>query len=59
MTIGPDGVSTIEVDGVKGSSCSRYVDALVRGLSAEIVSDSKKPEYFEHGEEDKENAHGY
>lgn len=47
--IGKDGKITVEVNGVKGTSCRELVRETVEKLGAEI-STELKPEYFEKDE---------
>ena len=47
VTVSPDGSTEIEVDGVKGSGCTKYTDAVVKALGGNVLSDKKKPEYHE------------
>jgi hypothetical protein len=46
ITIGKDGTPTIEVEGVKGSSCKAATEQIER-LLGNTVSDLETPEYFE------------
>ena len=46
VTIEEDGKVTIEVNGVMGPSCEDYTKAIVLALNGDIISDSKKPEYY-------------
>ena len=45
--IDTDGSVTIEVDGVAGPSCTEYTDAVVNALGGEVISDTKKPEFYQ------------
>jgi hypothetical protein len=47
VTINEDGSAEIEVNGVKGSSCTQYTDAVIQALGGKVTSDKKKPEYYE------------
>lgn len=47
VTVNPDGSTEIEVNGVKGSGCTQYTDAVVKALGGQVTSDTKKPEYHE------------
>lgn len=53
VTINPDGTTKIEVNGMQGSGCSLHTNALVQALGGKVVSDEKKPEFFQ-TEKDKE-----
>ena len=46
VVIDTDGTVTIEVNGVSGPSCTEYTDALVRALDGDVISDTKKPEFY-------------
>jgi hypothetical protein len=46
ITIGKDGAPTIEVEGVKGSSCKAATEQIER-LLGNTVSDTETSEFFE------------
>ena len=47
VVIAENGTITIEVDGVVGSSCTEYTDALLKALGGDVISDTKKPEFYQ------------
>lgn len=47
VTINPDGTTKIEVEGMQGNSCSIHTEALSRALGGKVLSDEKKPEFFQ------------
>jgi len=47
VTVDPQGLTTIEVNGVQGPSCAVQTDALIRSLGGTVVSDQKKPEFYQ------------
>jgi hypothetical protein len=47
VTVSPDGSTEIEVDGVKGTGCTKYTDAVIKALGGKVTSDKKKAEYHE------------
>ena len=47
VTISEDGTVEVEVDGVVGKGCTNYTDAILKALGGEVVSDKKKPEYYQ------------
>lgn len=49
VTINPDGTTNIDVDGVKGSGCEKYTEAVIKALGGKKVDDKKKPEYYQKG----------
>ncbi len=51
VTVSPDGSTEIEVNGVKGTGCTKYTDAIVKALGGDVTSDKKKPEYHEQAED--------
>lgn len=47
VVINEDGTVETEVNGVKGSGCTQYTDAVIRALGGEVIKDEKKKEYYE------------
>jgi hypothetical protein len=47
VTINEDGTVDIDVNGVVGKACEKYTDALRQALGATVLSDNKKPEYYQ------------
>ena len=47
VTISKDGTTEIDVDGVKGSGCQQYTDAVLKALGGSVIKDEKKPEFYE------------
>lgn len=47
VTISKDGTAEVDVNGVKGSGCEKYTKAVLKALGGTVVSDEKKPEYYE------------
>lgn len=47
VTINPDGTTHAEVFGACGDSCRQHTDALAAALGGEVVSDEKKPEFYQ------------
>tara|TARA_B100000287_G_scaffold398116_1_gene415257 strand:- start:250 stop:441 length:192 start_codon:yes stop_codon:yes gene_type:complete len=47
VTINEDGTVDIDVNGVQGRACEKYTDALRQALDATVLSDNKKPEYYQ------------
>jgi hypothetical protein len=47
IEVAPDGTTKIEVNGVQGPSCAVQTDALIRALGGTVVSDQKKPEFYQ------------
>ena len=47
VTINEDGTVDIDVNGVQGKACEKYTDALRQALDATVLSDNKKPEYYQ------------
>ena len=47
VTISDDGTVEVDVNGVKGSGCQKYTDAVLKALGGELLKDEKKPEYYE------------
>ena len=47
VEIDEQGRANIEVNGVVGDSCSVVTGALIRELGGEVVSDDKKPEFYQ------------
>lgn len=47
VTINRDGTTEIDVNGVKGSGCEQYTQAILKALGGVVISDEKKPEYYE------------
>lgn len=45
--IEPDGTVRLEVNGVCGPSCQTYTDAVAAALGGGVVSDEKKPEFYQ------------
>jgi hypothetical protein len=49
VTINPDGTTDIDVDGVVGSGCEKYTEAVIRSLGGKKTNEKKKPEYYQEG----------
>ena len=47
VLIDEDGTITIEVNGVVGPGCTEYTDALIKALDGDVISDNKKPEFYQ------------
>ena len=47
VRIGEDGTVVVDVNGVVGKGCEKYTEAIKKALSAEVISDDKKPEYYQ------------
>ena len=47
VTIHEDGSVDTEVNGVKGSGCTQYTDAVIKALGGEVIKEEKKPEFYE------------
>lgn len=47
VTVNKDGTTEIDVDGVKGSGCQKYTDAVLKALGGSVIKDEKKPEFYE------------
>lgn len=47
VTINPDGTTSIDVDGVTGTGCEKYTEAVIRALGGKKIDDKKKPEYYQ------------
>lgn len=47
VTVRPDGTTVVEINGVQGPSCSIQTGAIIRALEGEVVSDVKKPEFYQ------------
>lgn len=47
VTISNGGQVEVDVNGVKGPSCQKYTDAIVKAISGEVIKDEKKPEFYE------------
>ena len=46
ITVEPDGTTTIEVSGAPGTACTKYTDAIVEALNADIIDEEKTHEYY-------------
>jgi len=47
VTINRDGTTEIDVNGVQGSGCQKYTDAVLKALGGEVIKDDKKPEFYQ------------
>jgi hypothetical protein len=47
VTVNEDGTTEVEVNGVQGSGCTEFTDAIVKALGGDVLSDKKKPEYYQ------------
>lgn len=47
VTVNRDGTTEIDVNGVKGTGCEKYTQAVLKALGGVVISDEKKPEYYE------------
>ena len=47
VIINEDGTVETEVNGVKGSGCTQYTNAVIKALGGEVIKEEKKPEYYE------------
>jgi len=47
VTIHEDGTVETEVNGMKGSGCKQYTDAVIKALGGEVVKEEIKPEFYE------------
>jgi hypothetical protein len=47
VTIHEDGSVETEVNGVKGSGCKQYTDAVIKALGGEVLKEENKPEFYE------------
>ena len=47
VIIEEDGTTHVEVNGVVGPECQKYTEAIKKALGGEIVSEDKKPEFFQ------------
>lgn len=59
VTIKPDGTSSIDVDGVKGSSCTNVTDALINAMGGTVLKDDKKPEFYQTTRENDKQKGGW
>ena len=46
VTIKPGGEIEVDVDGVKGSGCEKYTEAVLKAVNGDVIKDEKKPEYY-------------
>ena len=56
LTYGKDGEVKIEIEGAVGNACQAPVDAVKRALGGEVVSDEKKPEFYQEKSETVKNG---
>lgn len=47
IVINEDSTVTIEVNGVVGPKCENYTNELIKALGGAVISDNKKPEYYQ------------
>ena len=47
VVLNEDSTVSIEVNGVIGPKCENYTNALVRALGGAVISNDKKPEYYQ------------
>ena len=47
VIVNEDGTTEIEVDGVVGSGCAQYTQAVIKALGGQVTKDEKKPEYYQ------------
>ena len=47
VIVNEDGTTEIEVDGVVGSGCTQYTQAVIKALGGQVTKDEKKPEYYQ------------
>ena len=47
VTINRDGTVEVDVNGVQGSGCQDYTDAVLKALGGEVIKDEKKPEFYQ------------
>ena len=47
VVINEDGTVETEVNGVKGSGCTQYTDAVIKALGGDVIKEEKKQEYYE------------
>ena len=47
VTVNEDGTTEVEVNGVVGGSCENYTKAIAKALGGEVLSQKKKPEFYE------------
>ena len=47
VIIDEDGTTHVEVNGVVGSECEKYTEAIKKALGGAVVSEEKKPEYYQ------------
>tara|TARA_B100000131_G_scaffold221323_1_gene212818 strand:- start:11469 stop:11651 length:183 start_codon:yes stop_codon:yes gene_type:complete len=47
VTIHEDGSVETEVNGVKGTGCKQYTDAVIKALGGEVLKEELKPSYYE------------
>lgn len=47
VTIAPDGTTTVDVLGGDGTSCSLVTDAVAKAMGGAVLSDMKKPEFYQ------------
>lgn len=52
VDVASDGTVKIEVEGVVGPSCQTITDALLESVGGDVVSDDKKPEFYEQESEE-------
>lgn len=50
VTINPDGTTKVDIECAVGNECETVTDAIKQALAGEVVSDVKKPEYYEERE---------
>ena len=46
VTVNRDGTVEVDVNGVQGSSCQNYTEAVRKALGGEVIKDEKKPEFY-------------
>lgn len=47
VIVDPEGKVTMEVNGVVGTSCEKYTDAVKRALGGKVESEKEKASYYE------------
>lgn len=47
VVVNEDGTVETEVNGVKGSGCTQYTNAVIKALGGEVIKEEKKPEYYQ------------
>lgn len=47
VIVNKDGTVEVDVNGVKGSGCQKYTDAILKALGGELIKDEKKPEFYQ------------